>query len=132
MRALLRSSQSGQEDIADGAGLPNDLRVGEAEIDFRGYEARVGGNPVEMTRNEFAALRYPPVPAGRVVTRDDLLKQVWGTSPPSSRTVDNHVSGLRAKLERNASQPRCRAEPISPRLTAWPPAVSRLSWLSDS
>ena len=58
MPALLRSSQSGQEDIADGAGLPNDLRVGEAEIDFRSYEARVGGNLVEMTRNEFAVLRY--------------------------------------------------------------------------
>ena len=81
MRALLRSSQSRQEDIADGAGLQNDLRVGEAEIDFRSYEARVGGNPVEMTRNEFAVLRYPAVPAGQVVTRDDLLNQVWGTSP---------------------------------------------------
>ena len=105
VRALLRRSQPGQEGV-DGAGLPDDLRFGEAEIDFRSYEARLGGEPVEMTRKEFAVLRYLAARAGEVVTRDDLLNHVWGfESYPSSRTVDNHVAGLRAKLERDASQP---------------------------
>ena len=41
-----------------------------------------------------------------MVTSDNLLNEVWGyESYPSSRTVDNHVAGLRAKLERDASQP---------------------------
>jgi DNA-binding response OmpR family regulator len=106
VRALLRRSQPGREGIADGAGLPDELRFGQTEIDFRSYEARVQGKPVEMTRKEFAVLRYLASRAGGVVTRDDLLNQVWGyESYPSSRTVDNHVAGLRAKLERDASQP---------------------------
>jgi len=106
VRALLRRSQPGQEGVSDGVGLPDELRFGEAEIDFRSYEARVSGEPVEMTRKEFAVLRYLAARAGEVVTRDDLLNQVWGyESYPSSRTVDNHVAGLRAKLEQDASQP---------------------------
>jgi two-component system response regulator VicR len=103
VRALLRRSQPGAE---GGQGLPDELRFGEAEIDFRSYEALFGGKPVEMTRKEFAVLRFLASRAGEVVTRDELLNEVWGyESYPSSRTVDNHVAGLRAKLERDASQP---------------------------
>ena len=106
VRALLRRSQPGQEGVSDGVRLPDELRFGQAEIDFRSYEARVSGKLVEMTRKEFAVLRYLAAHAGEVVTRDDLLNQVWGyESYPSSRTVDNHVAGLRAKLEQDASQP---------------------------
>ena len=102
VRALLRRSQSGPDESA----LPDDLNFGEVEIDFRSYEARLSGNPVEMTRKEFAVLRFLASRAGQVVTRNDLLNEVWGyESYPSSRTVDNHVAGLRAKLERDASQP---------------------------
>jgi DNA-binding response OmpR family regulator len=103
VRALLRRSQA-RTDGADA--LPDDLRFGGAEIDFRKYEARRDGEPVEMTRKEFAILRFLASRAGEVVTRDDLLNEVWGyESYPSSRTVDNHVAGLRAKLERDSSQP---------------------------
>jgi DNA-binding response OmpR family regulator len=102
VRALLRRSQP----RADGAALPDDLRFDATEIDFRSYEARRDGTPVEMTRKEFAILRYLASRSGEVVTRDDLLNEVWGYDQyPSSRTVDNHVAGLRAKLERDASQP---------------------------
>jgi DNA-binding response OmpR family regulator len=103
VRALLRRSQLGPEGTPD---LPDDLRFGEVRVDFRSYEARLNGEPVEMTRKEFAVLRFLASRAGQVVTRDDLLNEVWGCeSYPSSRTVDNHVAGLRAKLERDSSQP---------------------------
>lgn len=103
VRALLRRSQQGTD---AGAALPDDVRFGSAEVDFRSYEARRDGTPIEMTRKEFAMLRYLASRAGQVVSRDDLLNEVWGyDSYPSSRTVDNHVAGLRAKLERDASQP---------------------------
>jgi DNA-binding response OmpR family regulator len=103
VRALLRRSQSGSE---GSPGLPDDLHFGGMDIDFRSYEARRDGEPVEMTRKEFAILRFLASRAGDVVTRDDLLNEVWGyESYPSSRTVDNHVAGLRAKLERDSSQP---------------------------
>jgi DNA-binding response OmpR family regulator len=103
VRALLRRSQPSSDGIP---ALPDELRFGDTEIDFRSYEARRSGTPVEMTRKEFAILRFLASRAGDVVTRDDLLNEVWGyESYPSSRTVDNHVAGLRAKLERDASQP---------------------------
>jgi DNA-binding response OmpR family regulator len=99
IRALLRRSQPQN-------GLPDELNFGAAEIDFRSYEAKCKGEPVEMTRKEFAILRYLASRAGEVVSRDDLLNEVWGyESYPASRTVDNHVAGLRAKLERNSSEP---------------------------
>ena len=99
VRALLRRSQPQN-------GLPDELNFGAAEIDFRSYEAKCKGEPVEMTRKEFAILRYLASRAGEVVSRDDLLNEVWGyESYPASRTVDNHVAGLRAKLERNSSEP---------------------------
>ena len=103
IRALLRRSQP-RPDEADA--LPDKVRFGGAEIDFRKYEARRNGEPLEMTRKEFAILRFLASRAGEVVTREDLLNEVWGyESYPSSRTVDNHVAGLRSKLERDSSQP---------------------------
>ena len=99
VRALLRRSQPPTD-------LPDDLRFEGVEIDFRSYEARRRGQRVEMTRKEFAILRYLASRAGEVVTRDDLLNEVWGfESYPTSRTVDNHVAGLRAKLESDSSKP---------------------------
>ena len=99
VRALLRRSQPRTD-------LPDELRFEGVEIDFRSYEARRSGQPVEMTRKEFAILRYLVSRAGEVVTRDDLLNEVWGfESYPTSRTVDNHVAGLRAKLESDSSKP---------------------------
>jgi DNA-binding response OmpR family regulator len=99
VRALLRRSQPQN-------GLPDELQFGGVDIDFRSYEAKCNGEPVEMTRKEFAILRYLASRAGEVVSRDDLLNEVWGYETyPASRTVDNHVAGLRAKLERHSSEP---------------------------
>jgi two-component system response regulator VicR len=106
VRALLRRSQPGPEGAPH---LPDNLSFGEVEVDFRSYEARRKGEPVEMTRKEFAVLRFLAARAGQVVTRDDLLNGVWGfESYPSTRTVDNHVAGLRAKLERDAAPAHIR------------------------
>ncbi|HEY2933363.1 MAG TPA: response regulator transcription factor [Acidobacteriota bacterium] len=99
IRAILRRTQTQTN-------LPDELRFADVEIDFRKYEARRRGSPVEMTRKEFAILRLLAARAGEVITRDELLNEVWGfESYPVSRTVDNHVAGLRAKLERDASRP---------------------------
>jgi DNA-binding response OmpR family regulator len=99
VRALLRRTQV-QED------LPNELSFGEVVVDFRRYEALRKGKTVEMTRKEFAILRLLAGRAGQVVTRDELLNEVWGYEAyPVSRTVDNHVAGLRAKLESDPARP---------------------------
>lgn len=99
IRALLRRTQVSSK-------LPDELRFGGVQVDFRRYEAQRNGKRVEMTRKEFAILRLLAARAGEVVTRDQLLDEVWGyESYPVSRTVDNHVAGLRAKLESDPGQP---------------------------
>ena len=99
IRALLRRSQPRQE-------LPDELRFDDVAVDFRSYEARRNGAVIEMTRKEFAILRYLASRPDEVVSREDLLNEVWGyESYPTSRTVDNHLAGSRAKLERDTSEP---------------------------
>jgi DNA-binding response OmpR family regulator len=103
VRALLRRSHGQKEGVPE---LPDQLRFDRVEVDFRSYEARRDGAAVEMTRKEFAVLRYLAARVGQVVSRDELLNEVWGYEAyPTTRTVDNHVAGLRSKLERDASEP---------------------------
>jgi DNA-binding response OmpR family regulator len=86
---------------------PAELRFGNVTVDFRRYEAHKGGRRVELTRKEFGLLRMLAARTGEVVTRDDLLDEVWGYDVmPTTRTVDNHVASLRAKLEADPSNPR--------------------------
>jgi DNA-binding response OmpR family regulator len=100
VRALLRRSE------AQGA-APDTLSFGDVVVDFPQYEARRGGNPVEMTPKEFGVLRYLATRAGEVVSRYELLEKVWGYGKfPSTRTVDNHLAALRAKLENDPAEPR--------------------------
>ena len=67
---------------------------------------RNGSRPVEMTRKEFAILRLLASRAGEVITRDELLNEVWGyESYPVSRTVDNHIALIRSKLEDDPAHP---------------------------
>jgi len=99
VRALLRRVQPHQS-------LPDTLRFGNVDVDFRRFEARRNGEIVEMTRKEFAVLRFLASRAGEAVTRDELLNEVWGYEAfPVSRTVDNHIASLRAKLEDDPAEP---------------------------
>lgn len=99
VRALLRRAQPARA-------LLDELRVNDVAIDFRSYEARKGGARLEMTRREFQLLRVLASRPGEVITRAELLDQVWGLETyPTTRTVDNHIAGLRAKLERDPAQP---------------------------
>jgi DNA-binding response OmpR family regulator len=100
IRALLRRAHPPQV-------LPDELRFDDVVVDFRRYEARKGDKTLEMTRKEFGVLRLLAARAGEVVTRDDLLNEVWGyENYPTTRTVDNHIALLRAKLEQDPSEPR--------------------------
>ena len=84
--------------------LPDELRFGDVVVDFRRYEASKGKSPVEMTRKEFGVLRFLASRPGEVVRRDELLNEVWDyKNYPTTRTVDNHVATLRAKIEPDKS-----------------------------
>jgi len=100
VRALLRRT-------ATGSGLPNELEFADVRVDFARYEATRAGRKVELTRKEFGLLRLLAAKEGAVVTRDELLEKVWGyDAMPTTRTVDNHLAALRAKLERDAADPQ--------------------------
>ena len=99
IRALLRRA-------SPMSSLPATLAFGAVEIDFRRYSARRGGRPIDLTRKEFALLRFLASREDTVVTRDELLNKVWGFGAyPLTRTVDTHIAGLRAKLETDPGRP---------------------------
>ena len=100
VRALLRRTQPARERV-------DELRFDDVVVDFRRYEARRGNQPLDLTRKEFGVLRVLASRAGAVVTRDDLLNEVWGyESSPTTRTVDTHVASLRSKLETDPTRPK--------------------------
>ena len=75
-------------------------------VDFRKMEIERDGKPVVLTAQEFKTFRFLVQNADRVITRDELLNEVWGyQNYPSTRTVDNHILKLRQKLEKDPSSP---------------------------
>jgi two-component system alkaline phosphatase synthesis response regulator PhoP len=83
------------------------LRFGEVEVNFEKHEATRRTERVELTGKEFDVLRMLAEHRGKIVTRDQLLEEVWGYEHfPTTRTVDNHIMRLRQKLEENPSDPR--------------------------
>jgi DNA-binding response OmpR family regulator len=83
------------------------LTFGDARVDFTSMEARRAGKPVILTTQEFNLLKYLAASAERVVSRHELLNEVWGyENYPSTRTVDNYILRLRQKLEPDPAAPR--------------------------
>ncbi len=82
------------------------LIFGDAVVDFTSMEASLNGKAVTMTAQEFKLLKFFAAAPGRVISRDELLNEVWGyQNYPSTRTVDNHILKLRQKLEKDPSSP---------------------------
>ena len=80
---------------------------GDVELDFKKYAARKGGEALDLSAREFEILRYLVRHRGEIVTRDQLLDEVWGyDSTPVTRTVDNHIARLRQKIEPDPSAPQ--------------------------
>jgi DNA-binding response OmpR family regulator len=81
--------------------------VGDVVVDFLRYQATKAGAPLKKTRKEFGVLRLLAAKAGEVLTRDDLLNDVWGLENyPSTRTVDNHITSLRKMIDDPAAPSR--------------------------
>jgi DNA-binding response OmpR family regulator len=75
-------------------------------IDFTKMEVTRNGELVGLTAQEFKTLKFLVQNAERVITRDELLNEVWGyQNYPTTRTVDNHILKLRQKLEREPANP---------------------------
>lgn len=86
--------------VADAATRQPDLiRAGDLAIDPARYAAKLRGVPLDLTYKEFELLKFLAQRPGRVFSRDQLLREVWGYDYfGGTRTVDVHVRRLRAKL----------------------------------
>jgi DNA-binding response OmpR family regulator len=101
VRAVLRRAAA--QKPADPADI---VRIGEIEIDFKLHQARRGKTRIEFTAREFDLLRYFVQHTGQVVTREQILNEVWGYEEfPTTRTIDNFVAKLRQKIERAPHAP---------------------------
>jgi len=99
IRALLRRAASeGGEDV---------YRFGPCELDLVRFELRRDGQRLETTTTELKLLAAFVRYRGRVLTRDRLLDEVWGSGVyVTDRVVDNHIVSLRKKIEDEPSAPR--------------------------
>ena len=76
-------------------------------VDFVKMKVTREGEEVFLTTKEFKTLEFMTKHAHEVISRDDLLHEVWGyQNYPCTRTVDNHILRLRQKLENNPGEPR--------------------------
>ena len=83
------------------------IDFGSLHVDLVGTEATRDGEVVNLSAREFQLLRYFIEHRGATLSREELLKQVWGYSADMyTRTVDVHVASLRQKLEEDPKQPR--------------------------
>ncbi|MEX5265608.1 MULTISPECIES: response regulator transcription factor [Kocuria] len=96
VQARLRLATSRTADLADDDAR---IRAGSVVIDEAAYSAHVNGAPLNLTYKEFELLKFLAQHPGKVLTRAQLLKEVWGYDYyGGTRTVDVHVRRLRAKL----------------------------------
>jgi DNA-binding response OmpR family regulator len=83
------------------------LSFGENQVDFTSMVVMRGAKSVTLTAQEFKLLKYFANSPCRVISREELLNEVWGyENYPNTRTVDNHVLRLRQKLEPDPVNPR--------------------------
>ena len=100
IRALLRRAYPVNEE-------PEDYSFGNVHIDFKKMTTTVNGKEVKFTSKEYDILKYMIIHVGQVVSRNDLLENVWGYDYyPSTRTVDNFILDIRKKIEETPSDPR--------------------------
>src|SRR5215216_7064525 len=83
------------------------LRLGSVLIDFMSRTAMRGSRELHLTHREFCLLQYLAERPGRVVSRDELLREVWEYPDPGiTRAVDHAVNRLRGKIEPDPQQPQ--------------------------
>jgi DNA-binding response OmpR family regulator len=101
VRSILRRSRE------RGGKRASTFRFGDVSVDFRRQEVTKAGERVEMSAREFRILRYFIEHAGEMLSREQLLNDIWGYDVfPTTRTVDNHIARLRKKVEEEPDSPR--------------------------
>lgn len=101
VKAVLRRSGAG-------LGLPDSeekMRVGGLEISLEAAEVMVDGEAAMLTKTEFTLLKTLAERPGKVFSREELLRAVWGYDQYDTHLVEVHIANLRAKVEKNPRKP---------------------------
>lgn len=99
VRALLRRSADAE--------LAGEVDAGGVSVDVSGHRAYLDDKELQLSGKEFDLLQVLVAHAGSVVSRDQLMREVWDADPHApSKTLDMHVSWLRRKLGDDAAKPR--------------------------
>ena len=107
IRAVLRRTQAGAKaGVGDKATVGGVMRFPDLVVDWKRFTIVRDGEETQLSRYEAEILRMLIEHRGEVVSRQDLLRKVWGyVHLPTTRTVDNHIARLRKKLERDVENP---------------------------
>lgn len=98
IKAILRRSQSSDS---------SKINIGRLTIDFSSFQCEENGAEVKLSHKEFEILAFLVKNKNKVVSRYDLLENVWGYEEQiTTRTVDNFIVRLRQKIEVNPNQPK--------------------------
>ena len=99
VRALLRRQSRTKA-------VPDDLQLGDLQLDLRTLNATRGGRAIEFTTREWEMLKLLVVAKGEPVPREQFLDEVWEYNAwPTTRTVDNFIAKIRAKIELDPNNP---------------------------
>jgi DNA-binding response OmpR family regulator len=102
VKAILR-----RVDQSANVSIHKNISIGNLVVNFANYEAFSNGAASKMSHKEFDFLHYLWDHRNNVVSRDELLDNVWGTDYiPSTRTVDNFILKLRQKIEEDFNHPK--------------------------
>ncbi|MEQ8884191.1 MAG: response regulator transcription factor [Balneola sp.] len=98
----LRKKTSEKKSSASGI-----VAFGDTEINFQSIEVKKEGEKISLSSKEFQLLKFMIENEGVILSRDQLLNEVWGyDAVPSTRTVDVHIAWLRQKLEADSGYPK--------------------------
>jgi len=98
----LRKKTSEKKSSASGI-----VAFGDTEINFQSIEVKKEGETISLSSKEFQLLKFMVENEGVILSRDQLLNEVWGyDAVPSTRTVDVHIAWLRQKLEADSGYPK--------------------------
>jgi len=100
IKALLRRNTEMKKELEE-------YSFDNVTLDFKKQEAYKNNNPLDLSTTEYNLLKYFIQFEGEVVTRHQLLDDVWGyDNYPTTRTVDNFILNIRKKIEDDPSQPK--------------------------
>ena len=107
IRAVLRRTQVGAKaGVGEKSSVGGVMRFPDLVVDWRRFTIVRDGTEQQLSRYEAEILRMLIDHRGEVVSRQDLLRKVWGyVHLPTTRTVDNHIARLRKKLEHDVDKP---------------------------